>query len=97
MSRAISTIFILDRGRLAQRVLGPDIAALECQTAVSIQRHEGVRAHDVGRIIDQGPLLECHYGVDSGRGKDRITRSCRPGLSSILSPMPIFVEDGGKK
>ena len=54
----IRAITILDRGLLAQLVLGPDIATIDRETAVPIQRDEDVRARDLGIIVDQRPLFE---------------------------------------
>ncbi len=51
-------ITILDRGLLARLVLGPDIAAIDSETAIPIQRDEDARAPDLGRIVDQRPLFE---------------------------------------
>ena len=54
----IRAISISDRGLLARLVLGPDIAAIDRETAVPIQCDEDARARDLGIIVDQRPLFE---------------------------------------
>ena len=43
------------RGRL---VLGPDVAALDAQAAIGVDADEHAGAGDLGRIVDDGPLVE---------------------------------------
>ncbi len=58
LPHSIRTIVPLDRGLLARLVLGPDIAAIDRETAIPIQRHEDASARNLDRVVDQGPLFE---------------------------------------
>ena len=53
----IGAIAILNRDLLARLILGADIAARDSDVGILTQRHQDALVRDLGRFLDQRPLL----------------------------------------